>query len=122
AVPRDIDPAVGELPGVVLQNIDDLQRLADANLDGRRQEVAKVEVLVDREVQLFVNWWNRRDVIPTVAALRNQAEAIRRAELERTLARLDLTEAERARIDAMTNAIVKKLLHQPLTFLKANPD
>ncbi|MBI4496572.1 MAG: glutamyl-tRNA reductase [Chloroflexi bacterium] len=122
AVPRDIDPAVGALSGVVLRNIDDLQRLAEANLNGRRQEVAKVEALVDREVRSFLEWWNRRDVIPTVAALRNQADAIRRAELERTLAHLDLSEAERTRIDAMTNAIVKKLLHHPLTYLKANPD
>lgn len=122
AVPRDIDPAVAAVPGVVLKNLDDLQRLADANLDGRRQEVAKVEALVNHEVQLFVNWWSRRDVIPTVAALRNRADAIRKAELERTLGRLNLTDAERARIDAMTNAIVKKILHQPLTYLKANPD
>lgn len=122
AVPRDIDPAAGDLPGVILRNIDDLQRLADANLDGRRQEIDKVESIVDHEVQRFVDWWTRRDVIPTVAALRNRAEDIRRTEVERTLARLTLSDVERARIDAMTSAIVKKLLHHPLTYLKANPD
>lgn len=120
AVPRDVEPSVQEIPGVALRNIDDLQRMTEANMDGRRTEVAKVEQIVEHEVAAFTGWWNRRDVIPTVAALHNRAEAIRQAELEKTLARLrHLSGDDLQRIEAMTHAMMKKLLHAPLMRLKA---
>lgn len=122
AVPRDVDPEVGELPGVTLYNLDDVQRFAEKNLDLRTQEVRKVEDLLAEEVDRFQQWWEQQEVVPTIAALRTQAEAIRQDEVRRTLARLDLTDTERARIEAMSKAIVKKLLHRPLVYMKERRD
>ncbi|MCX6020374.1 MAG: hypothetical protein NTZ05_01335 [Chloroflexi bacterium] len=105
---------------MALLNIDDIQRVTEANMEERRGEIAKVEQLVDHELEQFLDWWNRRAVTPTVAALRNRAELIRRTELERTLARMPhLSEADRQRLEAMTSAIMKKLLHEPLIRLKS---
>lgn len=71
----------------------------------------------------FSEWWRSRGVIPTVAALRERAEQIRREEVARTLRRLpDLSEEERRRVEAMASAIVKKLLHAPIVYLKSSGD
>jgi glutamyl-tRNA reductase len=119
AVPRDVAPAVRELPGVHLFDIDDLQATADRNLAARRREVGAVEAIIDAEAKRFQAWLAGQGVQPTVTALQKQAEAARLAELERTLRRLpDLSEAERRRIEAMSKAIVKRLLHAPVTRLK----
>lgn len=119
AVPRDFDAAVASLPGVHLFDIDDLQEAAEANLAARRREVAAVEAIVAEEAQRFQAWLDGRRVEPTVAALRRKAEAVRRAELERTLARLGhLNEADRRRIEAMSKALVKRILHAPVARLR----
>jgi glutamyl-tRNA reductase len=120
AVPRDIHPSVREIGGVHLYDIDDLQAEAEANLRSRLKEVAKVERMVEEEATRFSNWARSLRAVPTVAAIRKQAEEVRQAELARTFARLpDLTDEERARIEALSTAIVKKLLHRPITRLKA---
>jgi len=120
AVPRDVDPAVRQFPNVHLYDIDDLQAVAEANMREREKEVEKVEALVEEEVSRFVEWYRSLDVIPTIAALRTHAERVRRVELEKTLSRLpDLSPEEQARVEAMTCAIVKKILHQPITRLKS---
>ena len=123
AVPRDVDPAVGQMPNVHLYDIDSLQAVAETNLNHRRNEVGKVEALVEEEVVRFVEWWDSLGVIPTVAALRHQAEEIRQGELARTLRRLrDLPPEDREKIEALTAAIVKKLLHNPTSRLKEGAD
>ena len=119
AVPRDVDPAVRELPSVHLFDIDDLQAHVDRNLDTRRQEVAKVEGIVDAEIVRFGQWLRARGVVPTVAELRARGDSLCEAEVARTLKRLpDLNPQQRERVAAMANALVKKLLHDPIARLK----
>ena len=122
AVPRDIDPAVREVPGVHLYDIDELQSVAERNHHLRRQEVAAVERIVNEHAARYMAWLRTQDVLPTVAALRERAEAVRAAEVERTVAKLELSEADRQRIEAMTGALVKKLLHDPIAALKDPAD
>ena len=120
AVPRDVDPAVAELPGVHVYDIDDIQAIAQENLKTRSGEVDKVERIVEEETSRFAEWWRAREVIPTIAALRTRAEEIREAELARTLPRLtDLSEEDRRRIEAMSVAMVKRLLHEPIATLRS---
>ena len=118
AVPRDIDPGAREVPNVHLYDIDDLQNVARGNLQLRRNEVAQAEVLVEEEVAKFSDWLRTLAVVPTVASLRARAEAVRIAELERTLAKTSMSPADRKRVEAMTSAIIKKLLHAPISRLK----
>ncbi|MBI2910016.1 MAG: glutamyl-tRNA reductase [Chloroflexi bacterium] len=119
AVPRDVDPDVKSISNVYLYDIDDLQAVSDANLREREGEVEKVEAIIDEEVVKFSSWWRSLDVVPTITALRRRAEAIRQSELRKTLPRLrDLSPVEQASVDAMTKAIVRKLLHDPTIFLK----
>jgi len=118
AVPRDVDPAVRDLPGVHLHDIDDLQAVASENMQLRRNELVRAESIVEDEVAKFSDWLHSLEVIPTVAALRARAETVRATELERTLARTKLSPADRKRIEAMTSALVKKLLHEPVRRLK----
>jgi glutamyl-tRNA reductase len=121
AVPRDIDPAAGELPSVHLYDIDDLQGLVERNMDARRREAAKVERIVEEGVERFVEWQRGLGVVPTVAALRARAEAVRDAELERTIKRLNgLSPEQRQSVEAMATALVKKLLHDPISRLKGD--
>jgi len=123
AVPRDIDPAVTEVHGVHLFDIDDIEAVTASGLNGREQEVERVEAIIEEEVSAFLEWWRSLDVVPVIAALRERAEAIRRQEVERTLGRLtDLDDESRQRIEAMTAAIVKKMLDRPIARLKDGAD
>jgi glutamyl-tRNA reductase len=120
AVPRDIEPAVGEIDGVRLYNIDDLDAVVTANMSERMAEAGKVRAIVEDEVHAFGRRLAARRAVPTIVALREHAEEIRQEELARTsdvLARLP--EADRRRIEALTLAIEKKLLHQPIALLRA---
>jgi glutamyl-tRNA reductase len=122
AVPRDVDPRVAELPEVRLYNIDDVQAHATANLLEREREALAVEPIVEEELRRFQEWRHSLAAAPTIAALREHAESIRRQELGRTFARMgDLSEGDQERIDALTRAIVKKLLHTPFSRIK-DPD
>jgi glutamyl-tRNA reductase len=119
AVPRDVDPAAGRLPTVFLYDIDRLQEICRANMTERAGEIAAVEAIVDQQVERFAAWLEERQVVPTIAALRGQAERIRQAELDKALARLShLSERERNTIAALSHAIVNKLLHEPSIRLK----
>jgi glutamyl-tRNA reductase len=123
AVPRDIDPAVAEVQGVHLFDIDDIEAVTASGLNGREREVERVETIIEEEVSAFLDWWRSLDVVPVIAALRERAEAIRRQEVERTLGRLtDLDDESRQRIEAMTAAIVKKMLDRPIARLKDGAD
>jgi glutamyl-tRNA reductase len=119
AVPRDVEAAAREVSGVHLFDIDDLQAAAEANLEARKREVGAVEAIVDDEVKRFQAWVAGRRVTPTIAALRQRAEAMRQAEVQRTLSRLEgLSGEERQRVEAMSKALVKRLLHDPVTRLR----
>ncbi len=123
AVPRDVDPAVRHIPGVQLFDIDDIEAVTQDGLRGRQREVRRVEAIVEEEVAAVLQWWRSLDVVPVIASLRERAEAIRRRELERALRRLpDLDEEARQRIEAMTEAIVKKMLDRPIARLKDGAD
>lgn len=122
AVPRDVDPGVRALPGVHLFDMDDLHTLCETNREVRREEVSRVEAIIDEESARFVDWWHTRQAVPTVVALRERAEEIRREELAEALAALrHLGDAERQTIEALSRAIVNKLLHTPTVRLKAAP-
>jgi glutamyl-tRNA reductase len=119
AVPRDVDAAAREVANVHLFDIDDLESAAEANMEARLREVGAVEQIVADEAARFETWLSQQKATPTIAALRQRAEATRLAEVEKTLARLDnLSEADRARIEAMSAALVKRLLHEPVTRLR----
>ena len=119
AVPRDVDPSVRDIAGVMLHDIDSLQAEGEEAAPARSRAIEQAQMFVDGEVRRFMAWWQGRRAVPTISALRQQAEDIRRAELAKTLDRLpNLSSDERDRIEALTAAIVKKLLHQPITRLK----
>jgi glutamyl-tRNA reductase len=119
AVPRDIDPAVNELRDCFLYDIDDLQGVVDSNLEERMREAQRAEVIIEDEISSFSGWLESLEVVPTIAAMRAQAESIRQAELERAIGRLSgLSEKEIKTIDALTASIVNKMLHEPTRRLK----
>ncbi len=119
SVPRNFDPAINEIENVYLYDVDDLSGVAEINRDERGREATKAEAIVDEEVDSFCRWLSGLDAVPTIVALRNKAETIRQAELAKTLSSLrNMSESDRAALDAMTNAIVNKLLHAPITQLK----
>ena len=121
AVPRDVDPCVRELPGVHLSDIDDLQALVEQNLNARQREVTNVEHIIEEELERFNEWLRARGVLPTVTALRARADDLRDAEIARTFKRLPgLTTEQRERVEAMANALIKKVLHDPITRLKGD--
>jgi len=119
AVPRDIDPAAGEIENVYLYNIDHLQDVVDANRETRRAEAAKAEEIVAEEVALFEAWFNALAVVPTIVALRGKMEGIVRGELEKSARWLGgLPEEDRLRIEGLAASVVNKILHDPITGLK----
>ena len=123
AMPRDVEAAAGEIEQVFLYNIDDLQATVRENLARRASEVARAETIVNEEVEKFGSWFRSRGAIPTVVALRERFETIRRAELERLDFKLSSLPPEaRARVDEVTHLIVEKLLLTPTEQLKALGD
>jgi glutamyl-tRNA reductase len=123
AVPRDVDAAVGEIEQVFLYNIDDLQSIVEENLSRRKAEIERAEAIVNEEVTKFMAWQRSRTAVPTVVALRQRFEAIRRSELQRLEGKLGgLSPEARARVDEVTRLIVEKLLLEPTEQLKALPD
>jgi glutamyl-tRNA reductase len=119
AVPRNVDPAVAQLPHVYLYDIDDLHTIADESLAERRREVPKVEAIIAEEAKKYLAWLRMQSVVPTLRELRSKAETIAKEELQKTLTRLPhLSESERRIIAAMTHRIVQKILHEPTVRLK----
>ncbi len=119
AVPRDIDPRVNNVSNVYLYDVDDLQGVVQANLKERQKEAKKAEAIIDQEIVQFHRWLDGLEVVPTIVSLRNKLEAVRQAELEKTFSSLKhLGDRERKSIEALTAAIINKVLHQPITILK----
>jgi glutamyl-tRNA reductase len=119
AVPRDVDDAVGEIPGITLFDMDDLQTDVDRNLSVRRSESAKAETVVAQEVEKFERWMTTLEVIPTIAELRSRAETIAEQVVRENVGKFeDLSDADRARMEAMAGSIVSRMLHEPTLKLK----
>ena len=121
AVPRDVDPDVSTLDGVYAFDVDDIQKVVDQNQAARTAAAASAEVLVSEEVGRYIRQRAVREQVPVLAQLRARAEQIRRAELERAMANLSapLGPEQLKVIEAMTSAIVNKMLHQPTARLRA---
>ena len=121
AVPRDVDPGCGHVPGVTVLDVDAIRLVTDTGPTG--DEVVKARALVSEAAEKFASWRRSVRVEPTIAALRSRAEAVRAAELARFAARLgDLDERERAAVEALTKGIVNTLLHEPSVRLKSIAD
>jgi glutamyl-tRNA reductase len=119
AVPRDVDPKAGEIEQVFLYNIDDLQAIVRENLERRGAEIGRAEQIVEEEVQKFASWQRSRDAVPTIVALRQRFEQVRKAELVRLEPKLSgLPPEARARVDEITRLLVEKLLLHPTEQLK----
>jgi glutamyl-tRNA reductase len=119
AVPRDVDPGVGQVFGVTLLDIDDLKAFAEASLEQRRREVTKVRAIIAEELERLHMERSAREVAPLVTSLRARAEELRAAELERFRARLaGLRPDQRSAVEALTEGIVNKVLHGPTVRLK----
>ncbi|HZR27028.1 MAG TPA: glutamyl-tRNA reductase [Vicinamibacterales bacterium] len=120
ALPRDVEAAAGEIEQVFLYNIDDLQATVRENLARRASEVTRAEAIVEEEIGKFAAWFRSRGAIPTLVALRQRFDAIRRAELERLDFKLSTLPPEaRERVDEITHLIVEKLLLKPTEQLKS---
>jgi glutamyl-tRNA reductase len=120
AVPRDVDPRVGEMEGCFVYDVDDLQKVASENLASRRREADAAERIVESETRAFEEWRRQQDLKPLIVALREHVRGVLAAELERTLPRLKGEPAQdRAALERMLDAATSKLLHGPLTALKA---
>jgi glutamyl-tRNA reductase len=123
AVPRDVEASVGDIEQVFLYNVDDLQMVVQENISRRAAEIARAEAIVSEEVAKFTAWQRSRGAIPTVVALRERFDAIRRAELQRLDPKLaGLPPEARALFEQMTRLLVEKLLLEPTEQLKALPD
>ncbi len=116
---RNIDPEVDKVDNVYLYDIDDLQSKVDVNTEGRAREAQKAEEIVSQEVETYLQWERALDAVPTIVDLREKVEDIRKRELEKTLGGLNgINEDQRRAVEAMSQAIVNKLLHAPLVVLK----
>jgi len=120
AVPRDVDPAVGDLDDVYLFNIDDLQQVVDRTLSERRREAQRVEAIVAEEVARFEGWLRTRAVAPTIAALQQRAEQVVAEEIARVGGKLaHLDPRDREVVQTLARAIARKLIHPPIARLRA---
>jgi glutamyl-tRNA reductase len=121
AVPRDVDPAVGRLPGVTLLDMDDLRAFVDQGLEARRRESVEARIIVEDELVRYRSLASAREAAPLVADLRGRAESVRQGELERLAGRLDgLDPRQREAVEVLTKGIVAKLLHEPTVRLKGS--
>ena len=119
SVPRNIDPAIAQIDGAYLYNIDDLQQVADSNRELRRQKAGQAEMLIDREVEIFRRRLVAQDVVPTIVELQQGLESIRASELEKCLRKLGpITAEQRQSIEILTTQMINKILHYPILRLK----
>jgi glutamyl-tRNA reductase len=119
SVPRNIDPRVNRIDNVFLYDIDDLQLIVDANVEGRQKEALKAEGIISEELTVVDRWLRSLEVVPTLTALRNKAEEIRRLEVNKFLSKMgDLSVEQRETLEGLATSIINKLLHSPLVALK----
>ncbi len=120
AVPRDVDPACGELEGVSLYDIDDLQAVVERNLSTRAEEVPQALEIVEEEIHRFARWLGQLDVLPTVSALRTHGSDIVEQVLAENSGRWEsASERDLARVEAVARAVMSRLLHEPTIRLRS---
>jgi glutamyl-tRNA reductase len=119
---RNFDPSINDIDNAYLYNIDDLKQVAEENLQERSNEAEKAESIVEEEVINFARWISSLDHVPTITALRQRFEEIRRRELERSLAGTlrELSQQQKDALEDMTTAMINKMLHGPISRLKKN--
>ncbi|PKL52251.1 MAG: glutamyl-tRNA reductase [Nitrospira bacterium HGW-Nitrospira-1] len=123
SVPRNIDPGINDLDNVYLYDIDDLQGTVDTNILERQKEARKADDIIEKEVETFKKWLSSLDTVPTVVALREKAEAIKKEELEKLLNRLpEIGEKEKKAIEGMAGSIINKLIHAPTVALREDSE
>ncbi len=119
AVPRDIEPGVGELDNVFLYNIDDLQAVVSAHSAGRQVEAARVETIIAEEIVEFLVWFRSLDAVPVITALRDKLEDIRSSEFDKLMTKLpDLSPDQREAVNAAMRSVVNKICHNPMIQIK----
>src|SRR3990172_3164680 len=122
-VPRNIDPSVRDVPGIHQFDMDDLMKMCPAKPEDRAQDLANADAIVEEEIGRFLSWWRSSHAVPTIAALEDSVEEARRREVAKTLRRLpSFDDQQRQALDALTKALLKKVLHQPITRLKLHGD
>jgi len=120
AVPRDVDPEMNKMDGIFVYDIDDLQQATASHLSDRKQEAHRAEQIINIEVERFHDRLKTQTVVPTILSLQDQLENIRQSEVDRMRGRLGpLSSEQEAAIDALTHAIVNKIMHTPITTLKS---
>jgi glutamyl-tRNA reductase len=123
AVPRNIDPEINDLDNVYLYSVDDLQGVVETNIGERSREAEKAERIVSSEVQSFLKWQESLIAVPTIVAIREKAEAIRKDELDKMWRKLGPVEENTIKaIEQLTNSIMNKLIHPPTAALKSEQD
>ena len=120
AVPRDVDPAAGELDGVTILDMDDLREFAENGIRAREKEVSSVKEIINEELERFSNLFSARSVAPIVTQLHSRAEEIRNSELQKLSRKFpELTPEQLKGVETLTTAITNKLMHEPTVRLKA---
>ena len=120
AVPRDIDPALNELDGIFVYDIDDLQQVVASHLGDRKREAQRAEEMIADEVIKFQAKLLTADVVPTIVSLQEHLETIRTAEIDRVRGRLgEMRPEQELAVEALTRGIVNKIMHTPITTLKS---
>lgn len=124
AVPRNVHSNINEIDAVFAFNVDDLKAVVAQNQESRRQMAREAEVLLDEEVEEFMDWLRSLDTVSTISSLRSKVETIRTQELEKAMSRLgsEFSEKHRGVVEALTRGIVNKILHDPMTQLRAQRD
>ena len=119
AVPRDVEPSVNDLGNVYVYDIDDLKGVTEINMEQRKQEAVKAERIVQEEVIKFEKWMKTLEVVPTIVSLKEKAEAIRQAEIQKSIHHLgDLTPSQMKTIETLTLSITEKIINDPILVLK----
>jgi glutamyl-tRNA reductase len=113
AVPRDIEPEVAKLDDVFLYTVDDLAQVVSDGMLNRQESAVNAEMIVQARVESFMQWLKKRDAVPTIKALRDQAEATRQAELDKALKLIQKGESPEKVLEVLSNALTNKFLHAP---------
>jgi glutamyl-tRNA reductase len=123
SVPRNIDPAINDMPNVYLYDVDDLQGVVDENVLERKKEADKAEGIVEEEIETFLRWQSSLDAVPAIVALREKAEGIKQMELEKLIRKNpEMSEAERKALEQLASSITNKLIHPPTAALKEDTE